>query len=51
VPFAFSTGYADHGVEKGYDYRPVLRKPYRDAELAAIVSGFVSTDDGISAPV
>jgi CheY-like chemotaxis protein len=28
VPFAFSTGYGQHGVGEGYAGRPVLNKPF-----------------------
>lgn len=37
VPFLFSTGYSAHGVDARYLARPVLRKPYRDAELGAML--------------
>ena len=34
VPFVFSTGYSGQSVKDGYRDRPVLGKPYRNAELA-----------------
>jgi len=33
VPFLFSTGYSGQSLRDGYRDRPVLRKPYRNAEL------------------
>lgn len=35
IPFVFSTGYADRGDRQDLACRPVLRKPYVCAELAA----------------
>ena len=34
VPFAFSTGYGDHGRDGYYSGRPVLKKPFNHKELA-----------------
>ncbi|MGQ0589633.1 MAG: response regulator [Sphingosinicella sp.] len=34
VPFLFSTGYSGQSLKDGYRDRPVLGKPYRNAELA-----------------
>lgn len=36
IPFAFSTGYGDHGDRSDLDDRPVLRKPYLSSDLAAV---------------
>lgn len=36
IPFAFSTGYGDHGDRTDLDRWPVLRKPYRRADLVAV---------------
>ena len=36
IPFVFSTGYGDHGDRADLDDRPVLRKPYLRADLAAV---------------
>ena len=33
VPFVFSTGYSGETLDDGYRDRPVLGKPYRDAQL------------------
>jgi CheY-like chemotaxis protein len=38
VPFAFSTGCADHGGRTDLDSRPVLRKPYVSATLEAVLT-------------
>lgn len=34
VPFLFSTGYSAHRVDERFLDRPVIRKPYRDTDLA-----------------
>ena len=36
VPFVFSTGYNGHDKKEGYLNRPVLKKPFRDQDLAEI---------------
>ena len=33
VPFLFSTGYSSESLDDGYRDRPVLGKPYREAQL------------------
>ena len=33
VPFAFSTGYTDHGIGGAHDGQPVLSKPYSLEDL------------------
>jgi CheY-like chemotaxis protein len=38
VPFLFSTGYSGQSMKVGYRDRPVLGKPYRDAELAQVLA-------------
>ena len=38
VPFAFSTGYSGQSLDEGYRDRPVLGKPYREADLAAMLT-------------
>src|SRR5687768_5416396 len=38
VPFAFATGYSDHGREGYYRDRPVLKKPLNYKELADTLS-------------
>lgn len=37
VPFAFSTGYSGQSLHEGYRDRPVLGKPYREADLVAML--------------
>lgn len=37
IPFLFATGYGLGGIEEKYRDRPVLQKPFRAAELAAMV--------------
>lgn len=36
VPFAFSTGYTDHGHRTDLEYWPVLRKPYLREDMVAV---------------
>jgi len=42
VPFAFSTGYSDHGKDGHYSDRPVLKKPFTDGELAATLTALLT---------
>ena len=37
VPFVFSTGYSGRDMREGYRDRPVLKKPFKDEELAAVL--------------
>ena len=38
VPFVFSTGYSEHGMNDGYSDRPALKKPFREKELEAAMA-------------
>jgi CheY-like chemotaxis protein len=38
VPFVFSTGYSGQSLDDRYRDRPVLGKPYREAELVAMLA-------------
>ncbi len=42
VPFAFSTGYGEHGVGEGYGDRPVLSKPYNCRQLIEVLKALVA---------
>lgn len=42
VPFAFSTGYGDHGVDEGHGNRPVLKKPYSRPQFNAVMATLVA---------
>ncbi len=42
VPFAFSTGYSDHGRDGHYSDRPVLRKPFRQSELGEVLTALLT---------
>ena len=42
IPFAFSTGYGDHGERFDFDNRPALRKPYLRADLIKVLEQLVS---------
>lgn len=41
VPFVFSTGYGCKGLKDAYRDRPVLGKPYRNAELAEALTSLL----------
>lgn len=41
VPFAFATGYGEAGLENGGGNAPVLQKPYRQAEVEAVLRGLL----------
>lgn len=43
VPFVFATGYAGR-MREGYGDRPILTKPYRPHQLAAIFADLLSLD-------
>lgn len=38
VPFVFSTGYGSAGIDEPYRNRPVLQKPFGQADLARLLS-------------
>jgi CheY-like chemotaxis protein len=42
VPFVFSTGYSGHDMRDGYRDRPVLKKPFMEKELVAIITRLLS---------
>ncbi len=42
VPFAFSTGYSDHGISDGYRCRPMLNKPYTRGQLAKVLTALLA---------
>ena len=41
VPFAFSTGYGEHGVGGGFGGRPVLNKPFNCPQLVAVMTALL----------
>ena len=45
IPFAFSTGYGEHGVGDGYGDRPVLNKPFTPEQLAAVLTQVLRAPD------
>jgi len=49
IPFVFSTGYGELGIEARFGDRPVLRKPYSDQQLGAALAGLLSEDQGVVA--
>ena len=49
IPFVFSTGYAQDGIEARFDDRPVLRKPYSDRQLAAALANLLPAGHEIAA--
>jgi CheY-like chemotaxis protein len=44
IPFAFSTGCADHGSRTDLDCRPILRKPYVLASLEAVLTRLLNDE-------
>lgn len=42
IPFAFATGYGEHGVDEGYGDRPVLNKPFSRFQFDKVVSGLLA---------
>ncbi len=42
IPFAFSTGYADHGDRRDFNDQPVLKKPYLTADLVAVFEQLIA---------
>ncbi len=42
VPFAFSTGYGEHGVDQGFGHCAVLNKPYTEYQMLAGLTALVA---------
>ena len=42
IPFAFSTGYSEHGVEEGYGNRAVLNKPYNNFQFTKAINDLLA---------
>ena len=42
VPFVFSTGYGEYGVEEAYDRHPVLNKPFDCSQLTRILTALLA---------
>jgi CheY-like chemotaxis protein len=49
IPFVFSTGYGEHGLESRFGDRPVLQKPYSDADLAAALARLLTASNAMIA--
>lgn len=45
TPFLFSTGYSGDGVRDGYRDRPILKKPFMDQEMAAMLMGILDATE------
>ena len=45
VPFAFSTGYGEHGVSEGYGHHLVINKPYSVPQLIKILTALLAEGD------
>ena len=41
VPFAFSTGYGEHGIHEGFGSHLVLNKPYSFAQLVEVLTALL----------
>lgn len=46
IPFAFATGYGEHGLRDGDRQRPMLVKPFDLRSLEAVFVGLFSVRDG-----
>ena len=46
VPFAFSTGYGEHGVGEGYGHHPVLDKPFNSMQLIRVLTALLGPSAG-----
>ena len=42
VPFAFSTGYGEHGVGEGFGHHLVLCKPYTSRQFIAVLAALLA---------
>ncbi len=42
VPFAFSTGYGEHGIGEGFGRHLVLSKPYSNHQLIAVLTALLA---------
>ena len=51
VPFAFSTGYGEHGVSEGYGGHPILNKPYSLPQLIKVVTALLATENSPAAAI
>lgn len=49
IPFAFSTGYSQHRIEARFGDRPVLRKPYTEEQMGAVLLSLMPVDYGVAA--
>jgi CheY-like chemotaxis protein len=45
VPFAFSTGYGEHGVDEGYGTHPVLSKPFSRPQVVRVLTALLVDSD------
>ena len=50
IPFAFSTGYGEHGVNRKYADHPVLRKPFSRAQFEHVISGLLAPEASPATP-
>ena len=44
VPFAFSTGYGEHGVDQGFGNCAVLNKPYNERQLFTVLTALLASN-------
>ena len=45
VPFAFSTGYGEHGVGEGFGHHLVLNKPYSASQFIKVLAALLASGD------
>ena len=49
IPFAFSTGYGDHTERPEHNHQPVLRKPYQNSDLIAMLERLIAGGPSVAA--
>lgn len=50
VPFAFSTGYGDHGLRNDHRGRPILKKPFGTSDFTRILQELMSEASSSAPP-
>jgi CheY-like chemotaxis protein len=50
IPFVFMTAYGNGGIESPYEDRPVVRKPYTEGQIEALLQKLTTDRDTPSRP-
>jgi len=48
IPFAFATGYGEHGVDKAYGDHPVLTKPFSHFQFNHVIRCLMTDEVGLA---